>query len=48
MKVDDADVALEGLVSLLEERKVERNEAKKEGINEVEIQETKAENGAKC
>jgi chaperone BCS1 len=41
MKIDDVDVALEGLVSLLKRKKVERNEAKKEGINEVEIQETK-------
>ncbi|KAM5558402.1 hypothetical protein ABKV19_020216 [Rosa sericea] len=41
MRIDDADVALEGLVSLLKGKKVERNEAKEEGSNKVEIQDVK-------
>ncbi|PRQ45150.1 putative ATPase, AAA-type, P-loop containing nucleoside triphosphate hydrolase [Rosa chinensis] len=48
LRIDNADVALEGLVSLLKGKKVERNEAKEEGgggggggDNKVEIQDVK-------
>ncbi|KAL6227110.1 hypothetical protein ACLB2K_001069 [Fragaria x ananassa] len=46
LKIDDAEVALEGLLSLLKRKKVERDQAE-EGSNKAEIQE-EAENLQLC